>query len=584
MKFKTKILAPMAMAVVTVLTAMAASPKSNWDKDARQRKLDYIYMESKRLEALDSIEATFDLLQRAYRMDTTNTELAAELAYYYISMGQFVPQRLADGLNMLHRRFVDNPADLANGSVYGTVLSKLDNHEQAVGVWRTLDSIYPQKLGVKMQYASVLYESGDSTDMPEVIDLISQLEVASGPSAQLTGIKAGAYLETGDTLGAINSFRQLIKEAPLTSDNYLAAGTFYAAINKPDSAIAYYDLACQVDSTSGMAFYTRADYYRSKNDSAAFMRETAHALLNTDLDPGVKHDMMLNYVREFYTDSTQFAPTNALFAKLIDRYPHEYSFRTLYSTFLSSSKKYAQAAEQADAAVDIDPADPAQWSSDIVLHSLSEDYQAALAAADRALTYHPDNADIIRLHGSVLLSLDRDTEAIADFEKAVEMTDSADSKSRSDLMGSIGDTYHKMKQPEKAKEAYEKALELNPGNLMVMNNMAYFMAEDEVDLDRAEQLSRKTIDEDPDNATWLDTYAWVLFKKRNYSKAMEYIDKALSIEGNDPSAEILEHAGDIHFMNGDPEGALQYWERALQLDPDSDLLSRKVAHKTYFYK
>lgn len=578
----TKII-PAAAAALTVLAAFAGSPKSNWDDDARRRKLDYIYMESRRLEALDSLEPTFDFLKRAYRMDTTNTQVASELAYYYISMAQFVPELLNEGIDMMRRRFVDDPGDLTNSSVYGTLLSKLGNTEESIRVWHVLDSIYPEKLGVKMQYANVLYENGDSTDMPKVIKLIEQLEVASGPSAHLAGIKAGAYIEQGDTAGAAASFSKLIGEAPLVSDNYLAAGHFYAAIHRQDSAIYYYDRACEVDSTNGMAFYTRADYYWSKKDSAAFIRETAHALLNTDLDVEVKHDMMLNYTRAFYTDSTQFEPTDALFAKLIDRYPHESSFRTLYSTFLTSSKKFSQAAEQADAAVDIDPSDPAMWSTDIALHSFAEDYSAALEASDRALTYHPKNAEIHRMRGSVLLNLNRDLEAIEAFNTAIELVDSADTQARSDLLGSIGDTYHRLNQREKSVEAYEQALELNPGNLMVMNNMAYFMAVDEVDLDRAEELSRKTIDMEPENPSWLDTYAWVLFKKRDYAKAMEYIDKAVAAS-TDPSAEVLEHAGDIHFMNGDPDGAVEYWEKALVLDPDNDLLSRKVAHKTYFYK
>ncbi len=578
----TKII-PAAAAALTVLAAFAGSPKTNWDDDARNRKLDYIYMESRRLEALDSLEPTFDFLKRAYRMDTTNTQVASELAYYYISMAQFVPELLDQGVDMLRRRFVDAPGDLTNASVYGTLLSKLGNFDESINVWHTLDSIYPEKLGVKMQYANVLYENGDSADMSKVINLIEQLEVASGPSAQLASIKAGAYIEQGDTAGASRSFTKLISEAPLVSENYLAAGHFYAAIQRPDSAIYYYDRACDVDSTNGMAFYTRADYYRSKNDSAAFMRETAHALLNTDLDVEVKHDMMLNYTRAFYTDSTQFAPTDSLFAKLIDRYPHEFSFRTLYTTFLSSSKKYAQAAEQADAAVDIDPSDPAQWITDIALHSLAEDNSAALANADRALTYHPSDANLHRMRGSVLLNLDRDKEAIDAFNKAIELVDSADTQMRSDILGSIGDTYHRLNEREKSIEAYEQALELNPGNLMVMNNMAYFMAVDETDLDRAEELSRKTIEMEPENPSWLDTYAWVLFKKRDYAKAMEYIDRAIAADA-EPTAEVFEHAGDIHFMSGDPDGALLYWEKALKLDPANDLLSRKVAHKTYFYK
>lgn len=88
---------------------------------------------------------------------------------------------------------------------------------------------------------------------------------------------------------------------------------------------------------------------------------------------------------------------------------------------------------------------------------------------------------------------------------------------------------------------------------------------------------------EPDNPTTLDTYAWVLFKRKDYAKAREIIDKTLDLT-DERSEEILEHAGDIHFMDGDPDGALEFWKEALQLAPDNELLERKVKHKTYFFK
>ena len=86
-----------------------------------------------------------------------------------------------------------------------------------------------------------------------------------------------------------------------------------------------------------------------------------------------------------------------------------------------------------------------------------------------------------------------------------------------------------------------------------------------------------------DEPTSQDTYAWVLFKKKEYPEAKAAIDRAIELT-DDPSSDIFEHAGDIYFMNGDPDGAVKFWEKALKLDPDNDLLKRKVRHKTYFYK
>ena len=97
-------------------------------------------------------------------------------------------------------------------------------------------------------------------------------------------------------------------------------------------------------------------------------------------------------------------------------------------------------------------------------------------------------------------------------------------------------------------------------------------------------LSLEIEEDNTNSATTLDTYAWVLFKNKDYEKALEAIDAVLELESKKPSAEILHHAGDIYFMNGMPEEALEFWEKALKLAPEDELLQRKVKHKTFFYE
>ena len=118
---------------------------------------------------------------------------------------------------------------------------------------------------------------------------------------------------------------------------------------------------------------------------------------------------------------------------------------------------------------------------------------------------------------------------------------------------------------------------------MAMNNCAYFMTESGMDLDKAAELSRRSLNIDPDNESSLDTYAWIMFKKGDYKEAKAFIDRAME-QTESPSAELYQHAGDIYFMNSDPDKAVEFWEMAAELDPDDELLQKKLKHKTYFYK
>lgn len=111
------------------------------------------------------------------------------------------------------------------------------------------------------------------------------------------------------------------------------------------------------------------------------------------------------------------------------------------------------------------------------------------------------------------------------------------------------------------------------------------MAVEGKDLDEALHMIEKVMNEEKDNPTSLDTYAWVLFKRKDYAKAREIIDRTIELtDESDMSADVLEHAGDIYFMDGEPDMAVDFWKRAMKYDPDNELLQRKVRHKTYFFK
>ncbi|MDE7146632.1 MAG: tetratricopeptide repeat protein, partial [Duncaniella sp.] len=153
----------------------------------------------------------------------------------------------------------------------------------------------------------------------------------------------------------------------------------------------------------------------------------------------------------------------------------------------------------------------------------------------------------------------------------------------SNIYGAIGDNFYAGEQPDSAFVYYKKAIAYNPTNYLALNNSAYYLACEGRDLDEALRMIETVMAAEPDNPTSMDTYAWVLFKRKDYAKAREVIDRTMELS-EEESADILEHAGDIYFMDGEPDEAVEFWKKALVLAPDNELLGRKVKHKTYFFK
>jgi Tfp pilus assembly protein PilF len=144
----------------------------------------------------------------------------------------------------------------------------------------------------------------------------------------------------------------------------------------------------------------------------------------------------------------------------------------------------------------------------------------------------------------------------------------------------MGDIYHEKNMCKEAYEAYDSALVYKPDNVLVLNNYAYYLALEKKDLEKAEAMSFRTIKADPKSYNELDTYAWILFLEEKFTEAKIYIEQSLK-NGGDSHPGIVEHAGDIFFVNGDLKKAMDYWQQADEMGSDSKTLKKKIKQKKY---
>jgi len=219
----------------------------------------------------------------------------------------------------------------------------------------------------------------------------------------------------------------------------------------------------------------------------------------------------------------------------------------------------------------------------MLINMMDENFPAAIAAAQKALEYNPDDLELYRYIAPSYYQMKEYDKALATYDKALSLADSTDVEAISDLIGGKGDVYFEMGDTVRAFETYDQSLAVYPGNTSIMNNYAYFLSLCGKDLDKAERMAGMAVKQNPDNATFLDTYAWVYFVKKDYDMALLYIKSAVD-KDTSGSPDLLEHYGDILFFNGELDQALEQWQRALEADPDNELLQRKVKFKTYFAK
>lgn len=578
-----KIIFGLITAALTGMSMLTSAKKPALLDDSNPRKADYLFMEAMRQHALEKEDAYYELLGRAYELDTTNSEVGFYRGYYDMIVARDDSATFEKGYRLMKRHFDAAPGDYYSSFVYGTFNDRLGQRDEALKVWSALDSIYPEKTEVTLKLAEALASSQDSASVARSIEVYNRIEKSQGKNIPVSTRKIRAYYLSQDTASIFNEVRELLQSSPRNPQNSVFAGDIYAMFSEPDSALYYYDRACELDPTFGLAYYSRANFYKSIDDSIGYDREVFQALKQESLELDTKLELLTGYIRALYDDPAQQPRIQELFATLIEQHPHEVDIHDLYCSYLIAINDFAGAAEQMSYALDVDPASEERWRTLMSLYFHGKDYTAAANAGEKALKFHPDSESLTHLLAIAYGQLkDYDT-ALALFDRALEMTDSTDFETVSDVLTSIGDSYYAKGDTTEAVDFYSQAIEKNPDNLLALNNYAYFLASEGIDLDKAEKMSARTIKDDSGNSSSLDTYAWIMFKKKQYTEAQAYIEKAID-SSEEPSEEMLHHAGDIYFMNGDPATALTYWEKALELAPDNELLQRKVKHKTYFYK
>lgn len=200
------------------------------------------------------------------------------------------------------------------------------------------------------------------------------------------------------------------------------------------------------------------------------------------------------------------------------------------------------------------------------------------------LLYEPSEVMFYYYEGMAYFMLQRNADAIRVLQKGAErIAETTDKELASDLLATLGDVLYDTKLSEEAFLAYDRALEYNANNVVCLNNYAYYLSVLGKKLDKAEEMSKKTVDIKGDEPIYLDTYAWILFLQGQFEQARIYMNEALRyVEETPENAMFFDHAGDIYFRCGDKAKAMTYWKTALKLYPEKanrQKVQRKIWRK-----
>lgn len=563
----------MLIAMALPFAIRGSASKKEGITQANRVKATYVLMEAQRQHFLEHDDAFYHLIAYAYSLDSTNTSIA-----FYMGVAKFErtsfehTDELTAALAQMRKHVEAHPEDKYEARLYAHAAFLVNQYQEGLRVLNIQHQLHPQDDNLLSTMADAYEKTSDYQKALAIYDTLQQWR---GQSVELSSAKLKAYQALNDTTGAIHEMRALLASAPTNADYNLAMGKMLFMFGYRDSAMVYYDKAQQYEPDNGLTYLTKAEYYLALGDTLNYDRQTYQALVSTDLDVESKLQILVNYTKTLLSAKDTTHRTDHLFDVLIEQHPLEPQIRVLYSEYLMVIDNNEGAAEQIDYALNLDPTNKELWTRLMAYYLYAGNYEKAIEVGDKAIRLNPDNVELYSYLGSSCYSVKQYDKAIEVYDKALAILDSTQVDDRSNLLSGKADVKFAMGDTIAAFALYDQSLDLNPDNPGTLNNYAYFLALSNRDLDKAERMSAKTIVEDAANPTYLDTYAWVFYMRKEYTMAQLYIEMAINNE-EQPTSELFEHYGYILLANGDKQKALEQWRKAIELKPDNEQLVKQI--------
>lgn len=540
----------------------------------QQRKYDYFFLEAMRLKEKKDYASAFGLLQHCLDIHPNAASALYEVSQYYMFLRQ-VPQ----GQEALEKAVANAPDNYWYSQGLASLYQQQNELDKAVTLLEQMVVRFPAKQDPLFNLLD-LYGRQEKYD--EVISTLNRLEKRMGKNEQLSMEKFRIYLQMKDDKKAFQEIESLVQEYPMDMRYQVILGDVYLQNGKKQEAYDVYQKVLAAEPDNPMAIFSMASYYKQTGQEELYQQQLDTLLLNKKVTPDTKVGVMRQMIVENEQadkDSTQII---ALFDRIMKQEQDDPQIPMLYAQYLLSKKMESESVPVLEQVVDLDPTNKAARMMLIGAAAKKEDYKQIIKVCEPGIEATPDALEFYYYLAVAYNQAEKPDSVISICKRALEHT-TADSKKEivSDFYSILGDMYHTQKQMKEAYAAYDSALVYNPSNIGALNNYAYYLSVERRDLDKAEEMSYKTVKAEPNNATYLDTYAWILFEKGNYAEARIYIDNAMKSEGGDKSDVIVEHCGDIYYMTGDVDGALTYWKKALEMGSESKTLKQKIEKKKY---
>ena len=565
--------------IFTVLTANVVFA----DNDASSQ-YDAIFLEAVCQREAGRHDAAYDLLRRCVEIDSTKAE-----AFFYLAQYELTLKNREKSLDCFARAARLSPDNSIYQETYARALVNSQKFPLAISVLEQFLSKNRDRTDI-LSLLAHLYEQEEDYD--NTIVTLNRWEEIEGKSERMSLAKSRIYTLKGDKQAAVDEMKTLADEYP----NDLNYRGYYADIlkanDKIDEAKAIYRQILDEEPLNAHAQTSLYALYKEQGDSVKADSMLIRMLTNKTMETVQKAYVMRGLIVENEQQHGDSTKVLRMFDVALSQPQSDASIAVLCATYMDLKRMPRDTVGHLlRKVIDIEPDNAAARLQLVGYAWNSELLDSVIALCNDARQYNPDEMAFYYYQGMAHYRKNEFDESLHTFQQGISViNEQSNPEIVSDFYAVMGDLLQRKGDVKAAFAAYDSCLQWKDDNIGCLNNYAYFLSVVGENLDKAEQMSFRTIKAEPKNPTYLDTYAWILFKQKRFAEAKIYIDQTLQCD-TDTSAVMLEHAGDIYYNAGDKEKALELWREALRRAGQADrqnadedrrkILTKKIKQRKY---
>ncbi|MBT9393302.1 tetratricopeptide repeat protein [Hymenobacter sp. NST-14] len=527
------------------------------------------FVDGVRFLLLEDYNKALERLLKAYAINPTNAAINYKIAETNLLSGN-----LQDATNFARTAVKLDGQNPYYYLLLAQIYTSQKQYDEAAQLYNTLVQTVPNSGYYLFNLADLYMAQGK---FEEALAAFEQAEKKFGALDEISFKKQQIYLRQNKLDLALQEGESLMSTNPDEVRYVLAQAQLYATNRRYPEAIRVAEQALRQDPDNPRARMILADVYRLQNNQPESEKQIKLAFASPGLDIDDKVRILIDYVKQLPNPALN--ETARELAAITTRvHPREAKAFSIAGDIETVTGNRTAARANYLKAIRLDNSRYQIWQQVVLIDAELSQTDSLLTHSEQALELFPNQAPLWFYNGVGYQLQKQPAKAVKSLEYGRKLaTDNPELLAQFDTQ--LGDVYHELKDYPKSDAAYEAALVFDANNAQALNNYSYFLSLRGEKLDKAKDMAAKLVKAHPDNPTYLDTYAWVLYRLKDYGGARLQLEKALR---NTSDATVVEHYGDALFQLGEVDKALAEWQRARKLGGASSLINRKIKDKKLY--